>query len=799
VSILKFFKPVEDGDEKGGKGDATSDELFISHGGYGLDVSDPEDEESDYDEEFGLDVLVARKAVTATAASPLGPVPLELETVSATSLNVKIDQSGSRTKEDVSASGVTVPVTPTAETKYGTPKFDPSALRLDLSSSMLFSKASTPMSSTTPTPTTPTSGGNDTTVRDRDGVTEKLAVAAAPMAKESAPVLSKATTVENTDTTTNVEHTVMTKATAVKARDTTATKPDFRGLLWGRKPSEIEVVDEIEDFTQTQTQRFRKRQREPEGHIQPTFKSMSISSGQDMVDAEEDEDYDGDEPNQGSDASDDEGTVGFEEWEATQTSFDFDPAARAVERGFWQNTQAIAKSSEIQVEATQLPATAKCPVCGTNFARLSNSDANAHVNRCLDGGPMLPPAGHRTSGNTYTLPPTSETSNPHAPLRYQTFNKQTSAFAKIMTNNSEEHAWASAAKAEAESKGKRAIERNCPFYKTLFNGPITVDAFRYGKIPGCHAYFLSHFHSDHYVGLSSTWQHGPIYCSRVTANLVRTRLRVDPQWVVELPWEEWIEVPGVDGVRVRGLDANHCPGSMLFLFENRKGRTPIRVLHCGDFRAEPKHLDHPLLRPGKDRTQRIDTVYLDTTYLDPKYAFPTQKSVIDACAEMCRLLNNDQAPDLKDSGSLASFVTKAVEIKEEPGTTPSKRRLLIVVGTYSIGKERIATGSYPHLPMVDVQLILSYRHRSSHQLQNLRAIEQTVYSSTTRRSFPHPSPNLRPLRRAGAPDASRLCRPNNVVHIPLATPLLRTHRCLPPLRLELQTAHLAPNHIPQAR
>src|SRR5205085_7129327 len=111
-----------------------------------------------------------------------------------------------------------------------------------------------------------------------------------------------------------------------------------------------------------------------------------------------------------------------------------------------------------------------------------------------------------------------------------------SAFSMIMASHAEDRAWQQAATAETRARGKRSFERTCPFYKILPNLNCAVDAFRYGAVAGMNAYFLSHFHSDHYIGLSASWCHGPIYCSQVTANLCRRQLRIDPKWVVELEY-----------------------------------------------------------------------------------------------------------------------------------------------------------------------------------------------------------------------------------------------------------------------
>ena len=215
------------------------------------------------------------------------------------------------------------------------------------------------------------------------------------------------------------------------------------------------------------------------------------------------------------------------------------------------------------------------------------------------------------------------------------------AFSRLMTSHSEAKEWAAADAAEVRNYGNRSRQRKtAPFYKILTGMPICVDGFRFGQIDGCTAYFLSHFHADHYGGITSTWDAGPIYCSQTTANLVRTSLHVQSHLICPLPFDVPTTIPGTGGVRVTLLDANHCPGSCLFLFEGPQTRhilplppasVTFRYLHCGDFRASPRHTNHPLIK-GK----RLDIIYLDTTYCNPRYCFPAQEMVVQACAEMVR-------------------------------------------------------------------------------------------------------------------------------------------------------------------
>lgn len=61
-------------------------------------------------------------------------------------------------------------------------------------------------------------------------------------------------------------------------------------------------------------------------------------------------------------------------------------------------------------------------------------------------------------------------------------------------------------------------------------------------------------------GLGANFRRGTIYCTPITAALVRQELRVASSHIREVPLGSPVDV---EGVRVTFLEANHCPGAAM--------------------------------------------------------------------------------------------------------------------------------------------------------------------------------------------------------------------------------------------
>ncbi|KAK7102786.1 5' exonuclease Apollo-like [Littorina saxatilis] len=209
---------------------------------------------------------------------------------------------------------------------------------------------------------------------------------------------------------------------------------------------------------------------------------------------------------------------------------------------------------------------------------------------------------------------------------------------------------------------------------------IAVDFWPADKHPGIRFFFLTHLHGDHVVGLTSKWRR-PIYCSPLTARLLEQRYDVDRSLLRSLEEDQTHMVgycqsscvqshgegnaSGVNGqsslyfnkgqstrevdgqiklnknelqkcesMAVTVINANHCPGAVMFVFEGSFGK----IVHTGDFRFQPEMVKEGSLL--SKHTGTIDRLYLDNTYCDPKCVFPTRAEALEEIVQICKTHSN---------------------------------------------------------------------------------------------------------------------------------------------------------------
>lgn len=170
------------------------------------------------------------------------------------------------------------------------------------------------------------------------------------------------------------------------------------------------------------------------------------------------------------------------------------------------------------------------------------------------------------------------------------------------------------------------------------NTPFAVDFWQIRKCSHVRLFFLSHLHSDHTSGLSSTWSRS-IYCSLITAKLLRWKFQVEETLIHPLDVGEshllYLDEVGKETMTVTLIDSNHCPGSVMFLFDGYFGS----ILYTADFRYTPTMFCSSPLSTRK----KIDALYLDNTNCDPESVLPSRQ---EATEQIKEIINSHPGHDI---------------------------------------------------------------------------------------------------------------------------------------------------------
>jgi len=184
-----------------------------------------------------------------------------------------------------------------------------------------------------------------------------------------------------------------------------------------------------------------------------------------------------------------------------------------------------------------------------------------------------------------------------------------------------------------------------------------------GRVVAADQFFLSHCHTDHMVGIDTlamflrkkangTKINHKLYCSEISKNFVLEKYRIPVRAIHVLNNNEPHTLHSYDGdeiyfLQVTAVPANHCPGSVMFLFERLEGlrhstKVARRILYTGDFRfdhASGKFVTPELasLHDGQGKPLPLDELYLDTTFCSPLYkTFPTREEAQEEIWRLCK-------------------------------------------------------------------------------------------------------------------------------------------------------------------
>lgn len=170
-------------------------------------------------------------------------------------------------------------------------------------------------------------------------------------------------------------------------------------------------------------------------------------------------------------------------------------------------------------------------------------------------------------------------------------------------------------------KKQNILYEDVPFHRKVPNTTFVVDYY-HKKVTDLKCSFLTHFHSDHYYGLTKTYD-SHIYCSETTGNLIYNFIGVDQKKIKKMKMSV---IYKIEGISVICYESNHCPGAVGFVFA-----VDSKIyLHTGDFRFNLRvheninNLIDIFEIPSKTK---FDLVFCDNTY-ENYHNFDSQSTVI---------------------------------------------------------------------------------------------------------------------------------------------------------------------------
>jgi len=230
-----------------------------------------------------------------------------------------------------------------------------------------------------------------------------------------------------------------------------------------------------------------------------------------------------------------------------------------------------------------------------------------------------------------------------------------------------------------------------PFTGQLLHLPgVSCDNFS-GENRNNDQFFLSHCHTDHMIGLdvnfikdmrrkNSVKVNHKIFCSPISKAFLINKFQPQFKDIKRFISDEIPITEGAPPVVVRVFDkkksefykvnvtcvkAEHCPGSVMFLFEKEEtGQKNKVILYTGDFRLE--HIRLPTLKDlhtSAGEPLKIDIMYLDTTFCSKEYEnFPIRDEAIQAIWDLVSswIKKNDE----KDSSEV--LIQQGMYRKQRP-------------------------------------------------------------------------------------------------------------------------------------